>query len=89
MPDTPGVRDLESVIWHLPGGTWLARDPEGPGGCGARIDMADMQPGYATMEAIRVAHGEASFVTCDVSEPAQVGAAVAVVVDSSVVSTCW
>jgi len=51
--------------------------------------MAHMQPGGATMETIRTAGGGAVVVTCDVSEPAQVGAAVAVVVDSSAVSTCW
>src|SRR6476469_1459298 len=48
---------------------------------GARVVVADVQPGDATIEAITGAGGEAVFVTCDVADPAQVEAAVATAVE--------
>lgn len=48
---------------------------------GARVVVADVQPGEATVAAVRAAGGEAVFIDCDVSDPVQVAAMVAGAVD--------
>jgi NAD(P)-dependent dehydrogenase (short-subunit alcohol dehydrogenase family) len=48
---------------------------------GARVVVADVQPGAATVEAIRAAGGDALFVPCDVSDPGQVDAMVSTTVE--------
>ncbi len=48
---------------------------------GARVVVADVQPGHATVEAARGLGVDADFVSCDVSDEAQVDAMVRVAVE--------
>lgn len=48
---------------------------------GARVVVADVQPGEQTVAAVQALGAEAVFVPCDVSDPAQVDAMVAAAVE--------